>query len=145
MVAAVRVLQPFEFGFEVYLSGCMEKFLLLYIAELFQTGTLKVDLEHQEQISKRQLPDIFRCPLSVTSHADVIHELKPMNQFNHLQAKKAPSFFSWSTRIDEECQKLPLIDICDELMHEYQISTSWSFETSFSPTEISPCGCDSKA
>jgi hypothetical protein len=93
MVAAVRVLQPFEFGFEVYLSGCMEQFLLLYIAELVQTGTLKVDLEHQEQISKRQLPDIFRCPLSVTSHADVIHELKPMNQFNHLQAKKTPYFF----------------------------------------------------
>lgn len=60
-------------------------------------------------------------------------------------SKENTIFFSWSTRIDEECQKLPLIDICDELMHEYQISTPWSFETSFSPTEISPCGCDSKA
>ena len=41
MVAAVRVLQDFALGFGVYLSGCMEQFLLLYIVGLFQTGTLK--------------------------------------------------------------------------------------------------------
>ena len=83
-----------------------EQFLLLSVVELFQVGTRKVDLEHQEQISKHQLPDMFRCRVSVMSHAKTCASKGNFSQNVELTNARSA--------------QLPLIDICDELTHEYQ-------------------------